>query len=142
MDVFVLWTLCRIYHVECGYNYNFNRLLIRFLACGPQEKYFENGIEGALSMLAESDQRDLSEFLKIYKDHLMGTKIVSKLQRRSVKSALDIFLMEFSYAKACNASSIFALRLPTDYFTRRESDVDLDLVETHVPHSLLLEKPE
>lgn len=143
-DIFVLWTLCRINHVECDYTYNFNRLLIRFLACGPQEKYFENGIEGALSMLTVRDQIDFSKFLRIYKDNLMGTKMVSKSQRRSAKSALDIFLEEFSYAKDCNASSTCALQLPGAYFMRREPDVDLVRVDgKNVPHTLLLlENPE
>lgn len=143
-DIFVLWTLCRVHNVEIGWIYEFNRLLIRFLACGPQEKYFENGIEGALSMLTVRDQIDFSKFLRIYKDHLMGTKMVSKSQRRSAKSALDIFLEEFSYAKDCNASSTCALQLPGAYFMRREPDVDLVRVDRrNVPHTLLLlENPE
>ena len=144
-DIFVLWTLCRIHNVEMGFNYEFNKLLIRFLACGPQEKYFENGIEGALSMLTVRDQIDFSKFLRIYKDNLMGTKMVSKSQRRSAKSALDIFLEEFSYAKDCNASSTCALQLPGAYFMRREPDVDLVRVDgRNVPHTLLLllENPE
>jgi hypothetical protein len=143
-DIFVLWTLCRIHNVEMEFNYQFNKLLIRFLACGPQDKYFENGIEGVLSMLTVRDQIDFSEFMRIYADHLMGTKMVSKSQRRSAKSALEIFLMEFSYAKACNASSTFALELPTNYFMRREPDVLVVQVDTHVPHTLLLllENPE
>jgi hypothetical protein len=143
-DIFVLWTLCRIHNVEMGFNYEVNKLLIRFLACGPQEKYFENGIEGVLSMLTVRDQIDFSEFMRIYADHMMGTTMVSKSQRRSAKSALEIFLMEFSYAKACNASSTFALELPTNYFMRREPDVLVVQVDTHVPHTLLLllENPE
>lgn len=143
-NIFVLWTLCRTHDVKIGFNYQFNCLLIRFLACGSQEKYFENGIEEALSMLTVRDQIDFSEFLRTYKDHLMGTKMVSKSQRRSAKSALEIFLMEFSYAKACNASSTFALELSTNYFMRREPDVLVVQVDTHVPHTLLLllENPE
>lgn len=140
-DIFVLWNLCRIHDVKIGFDYNFNCLLIRFLACGSQERYFENGIEEALSMLTVRDQIDLSEFLRIYDGHMMGTKMVSKSQRCSEKSILEIFIEEFSHAKACNASSTFALNLPASYFMRQNPNVLVVLRNTHVEHSFLLPVP-
>lgn len=83
-------------------------------------------------------QIDLACFLEKYKDRLMCTKIMSELQRCSKNSVLEIFIMEFKSAKACNASSTFALRLPRQYFMREEPGVELrEVIGKYVPHTSL-----
>jgi hypothetical protein len=147
-DIFVLWNLTRSHDVKIGFEYKFNRLVIRLLACGPQNRYFEDGIEGVVSALSRREQVEFLEFMRIYTDHMMGTTMASKSQRCSTKSVLQIFMEEFSHAKACNASSTFALELPASYFMRQEPWVTLvALRDGHVPHSSLsfpipVENPE
>lgn len=137
LDIQVLFQLCKNYRFTIGYNYPFNNLVIRFSACGPQTKFYDDVPE-----LTESEQEDFKIFEGQYSKVLMGLPMVSNIQRFSDVTAQEVFLAQFELVKQFNVSSQCALTLLAEYFTLPEPKVILRKgPHDFVPHSSL-EKPE
>lgn len=132
-DLLVLYRLCQKYCFEMGYNYLFNQLIIRFQACGPQEKFFHEVLQ-----LTASEEEAFKYFQKKYNEEFMGTTMVSNIQRSSKLTVQQVFLAQFDIAKALKVSSQCALSLPSKYFTDPEPEVVLSKdTQNYVPHSTL-----
>lgn len=130
-DLLVLFLLCQRFGFQLGNNYPFNNLLIRFQACGPQEKFFNE-----VPQLTVSEEQTFKEFQKHYNEDFMGTTMVSNIQRFSKLTVQQVFLAQFEIAKRNKVSSQCALSLPCEYFTNQEPEVQLrNGIST--PHSSL-----
>jgi hypothetical protein len=129
----ILFLLCQKNGFEMGYNYPFNCLLILFLACGPQDKFFHE-----VPQLTASERECFIAFQLRYNDEFMGTVMVSKIQRCSKLTVQQVFLAQFQIAKALKISSQCALSLPREYFIDPEPEVILCKGDgVFVPHSSL-----
>jgi hypothetical protein len=118
---------------EMGYNYPFNCLLIRFLACGPQDKF-----KNEVPQLTASERECFIAFQERYNEEFMGTVMVSNIQRCSKLTVQQVFLAQFQIAKALKISSQCALSLPREYFIDPEPEVILCKGDGgFVPHSSL-----
>jgi hypothetical protein len=120
LDIQVLFKLCKKHRFTIGNNYPFNNLVIRFSACGPQTKFYDD-----VPKLTESEQEDFKNFEGQYSKVLMGLPMVSDIQRFSDVTAQEVFLAQFELVKQFNVSSQCALTLPAEYFTLPEPKVIL-----------------
>lgn len=132
VDLIVFFCLCLMHGFEMGFNYPFNNLVIRFLACGPQEKFFHE-----LPQLTASEETKFRQFAENYNDMFMGNFMVSNIQRHSDVTAQEVFLSQFKIVKDLKISSQYALTLPVEYFTLPEPKVILRKSLMQVPHSSL-----
>ena len=133
LDFIVLFFLCQRYGFQLGNNYPFNNFLIRFQACGPQQKFVHE-----VPLLTASEQEAFKDFERIYIDTFMGNVMVSGVQRCSKLTVQQVFLAQFKIAKALNISSQCALSLPRKYFIDTEPEVILCKGDDFlVPHSSL-----
>jgi len=132
-DLLVLFFLCKKIGLQLGNNYPFNNLLIRFQACGSQEKFFHE-----VPQLTESENKAFKVFERTYMDNFMGNVMESGVQRCSKLTVQEVFLAQFEVAKHFKILSQCALNLPFEYFTNSEPEVVLRKGdEALVPHSSL-----
>lgn len=132
-DLLVLFLLCRKFGFQLGNNYPFNNLLIRFQACGSQEKFFHE-----VPQLTESENEAFKVFERTYMDNFMGNVMESGVQRCSKLTVQKVFLAQFDIAKHFRILSQCALNLPSEYFTNPEPEVVLRKGDKAlVPHSSL-----
>jgi hypothetical protein len=132
-DLLVLFLLCQRFGFQLGNNYPFNNLLIRFQACGPQEKFFHE-----VPQLTESENKAFKVFERTYMENFMGNVMESGVQRCSKLTVQQVFLAQFEFAKHFKILSQCALSLPSEYFTNPEPEVVLRRGENNsTPHSSL-----
>lgn len=132
-DLLVLFRLYQRFGYQLGTNYIFNNLLIRFQACGPQEKFFHE-----VPQLTVSEEETFKEFENKYNQELMGNTMLSNIQRCSKFTVQEVCLAQFKIAKRIKVSSQCALSLPSEYFTDPEPLVSLRRGENNsIPHSSL-----
>ena len=127
-DLKVLFLLCKILSVSFKRSYEFNLLVIRFLACGSQERFVED-----LPVLVDSDESLIRLFVKDYNQFFMGYPMTSQTLRCSKISVQQVFLEQAKIAKALRITSQCALSLPPSYFTDPEPEVEL----RKGPHDLI-----
>ena len=137
VDLIVFFLLCLMHGFEMGFNYPFNNLVIRFLACGPQEKFFHE-----LPQLTASEETKFRQFAENYNDMFMGNVMVSNIQRCSKFSVQQLFRFQFAIMKSLQISSQIsskcALRRSKKYYTFEEPGVVLCKgPHDFVPHSSL-----
>ena len=113
-------------------NYEFQKILIRFLACGDQLRFPD------LPQLSDEEHVVFMEFSMTYTKVFMGHPMTSQTQRSSKLSVQQVFLAQCSIAKKLRINSRPALTLPLSYFTDPEPEVKVRK-GTHVliPHSSL-----
>lgn len=133
LNLIVFFLVCLEHGFEMGFNYPFNILVIRFLACGPQEKFFH-----AVPQLTTSQETNFKQFAENYNDMFMGNVMVSNIQRCSKFSVQQLFRFQFAIMKSLQISSKCALRLSKKYYTFEEPGVVLRKGDDDfVPHSSL-----
>lgn len=133
LHIHVLFVLCKKYRITIGYNYPFNNLVIRFSACGPQTKFYDD-----IPELTESEQEDFKIFERKYSKELMGNVMVSNIQRSSKFSEQKVFRFQFAVYKSFKIHAIFALRLSRTFWIHNEIGVVLRKGDNDfVPHSSL-----
>jgi len=133
-DLLVLFLLCQRFGFQLGNNYPFNNLLIRFQACGPQEKFFHE-----VPQLTESENEAFKVFERTYMENFMGNVMESGVLRCSKLTVQEVFLAQFKIAKRFKVYSQCALNLPSEYFTNPEPEVVLQRGENNsIPHSSLV----
>lgn len=137
VDLIVFFCLYLMHGFEMGFNYPFNNLVIRFLACGPQEKFFLE-----VPQLTASQETKFKQFAENYNDMFMGNVMVSNIQRCSKFSVQQLFRFQFAIMKSLQISSQIsskcALRRSKKYYTFEEPGVVLCKgPHDFVPHSSL-----
>ena len=133
LDFIVLFFLCQRYGFQLGNNYPFNNFLIRFQACGPQQKFVHE-----VPLLTASEQEAFKDFERIYIDTFMGNVMVSNIQRSSKFSEQKVFRFQFAVYKSLKIHEICALRLSRTFWFHNEIGVVLRKGDDDfVPHSSL-----
>lgn len=127
-DLKVLFLLLKKLEMDFKRSYKFNLLVIRFLACGRQERFVED-----LPGLVDSDESLIRQFVKDYNQFFMGHPMMSRTLRCSKLSVQQVFLEHAKIAKALKITSQCALSLPQSYFTDPEPEVEL----RKAPHVLI-----
>jgi hypothetical protein len=137
INLFVLFLLLKKLNIAFAPTYDFQLVLIRFLACGGQEKFYQE-----LPTLSDEDEVLFREFGMTYNQVFMGHPMTSQMQRYSNLTIQQVFLKQVEIAKKLRISFRPALTLPLSYFTDPEQGVVV-MKGTHVliPHSSL-EKPQ
>jgi hypothetical protein len=131
----VLFLICEEHKFELGFNYPFNLVLIRFLACGPQEKFFHE-----VPQLTPSKKEAFQSFERRYNDFFMGNVMVSNIQRSSKFSEQKVFRFQFAVYKSLKIkiNARCALRLSRTFWIHNEIGVVLRKGDDDfVPHSSL-----
>jgi len=132
-NMVVLFLICEKHKFELGFNYLFNRLLIRFLACGPQQKFIHE-----VPQLTPSEKEAFQSFERRYNDFFMGNVMVSNIQRSSKFSEQKVFRFQFAVYKSLKIHAICALRLSRTFWFHNEIGVVLRKGDDDfVPHSSL-----
>jgi hypothetical protein len=132
-DLRVFFLICNILKVPFKPCYEFNRLVVRFLACGSQERFQED-----IPRLSSQDELSFEQFSKNYNKFFMGTAMTSRTLRCSKLTVQKVFLAQFEIAKAMKVQAQCALKIPREYFTSAEPEVKLHKGEHDlIPHSLL-----
>jgi hypothetical protein len=130
-NLVVFFLLCEEHKFELGFNYLFNLVLIRFLACGPQEKFFHE-----VPQLTRSEQEAFQSFERRYNDFFMGNVMVSNIQRSSKFSEQKVFRFQFAVYKSLKIHAICALSLSRAFWIHKEIGVVLRKGDDDfVPHS-------
>ena len=128
IDQMVLFFLLKKLEVAFKSSYEFNLLVIRFLACGSQERFLEK-----LPGLSDEDEFLFRKFVKNYNQFFMGHPMTSRMQRSSNLTVKEVFKAQFKIAKALEISSQCALNIPRKYFTDPEPEVEV----RKGPHDLI-----
>jgi hypothetical protein len=142
IDLRVLFLLLKNLGMAFKSSYEFNLLVIRFLACGSQENFLEE-IPG----LSDEEESSFCLFQKKYNLFFMGFPMTSRMQRFSTNTVQEVFLAESrrargmkvilaesQRARGMKVRSNSALDLPSEYFTGPEPRV----VVRNGPHDLFL----
>jgi hypothetical protein len=119
-DMLVLFLICTRHKFEMGWSYFFNRLLILFLACGPQQRFIHE-----VPQLTSSEQDAFKSFEKRYNDFFMGNVMVSNIQRSSKFSEQKLFRFQFAVFKSLKIDERCALSLSRAFWIHREIGVVL-----------------
>jgi hypothetical protein len=137
IDLLVLFSLLRNLRVDFKPSYEFNLLIIRFLACGSQENFLEQ-----TPGLSDEEKLWFNQFKRNYNLFFMGNPMTSRMQRFSSLTVQEVFLAESQRARRMQVRSKCALNLPSEYFTGPELGVELRKgPHDCIPHGSL-EKPE
>jgi hypothetical protein len=108
-------------------------VLIRFLACGPQEKFFHE-----VPQLTPSKKEAFQRFERRYNDFFMGNVMVSNIQRSSKFSEQELFRFQFAVYKSLKIHAECALSLSRAFWIHKEIGVVLRKgPNDFVPHSSL-----
>lgn len=118
IDLLVLFFLLKKLGVAFAPTYDFQLVLIRFLACGGQEKFSQD-----LPRLSDEDEGVFKHFMQTYNQVFMGHPMTSRMQRCSNLTVQQVFLKQFEIVKALKISSKCACSLPSSYFTDPEPEV-------------------
>jgi hypothetical protein len=137
IDLRVLFLLCAILKVPFKPSYYFNRLVVRFLACGSQERFQED-----IPPLSSQNELAFQQFFENYNKFFMGTAMTSRTLRCSNLTVQQVFLAQFEIAKAMKVQAQCALKIPREYFTSAEPGVDLLKGEHDLIAHSFLEKLE
>ena len=119
-DLRVLFLLLKILEVAFKPSYEFNLLVIRFLACGSQEDFLEE-----LQSFSNEDEVLFKHFMRNYNNFFMGNPMTSRMQRCSKLTIPQVFLAQSNRAKEMRIFSQCALKIPREYFTEPEPEVEL-----------------
>ena len=119
-DMLVLFLICTRHKFEMGWSYFFNRLLILFLACGPQQKFIHE-----VPQLTPSEKEAFQSFERRYNDSFMGNVMVSNIRRSSKFSEQKLFKFQFAVFKSLKIDERCALSLSRAFWIHREIGVVL-----------------
>lgn len=136
-DLRVLFLLCAILNVPFKPFYEFNRLVVRFLACGSQERFQED-----IPPLSSQDELLFEQFSKNYNKFFMGSAMKSRTLRCSNLTVQQVFLAQLEIAKSMKIQSQCALEIDPKYFTEPEPGVELRKGEHDLIAHSFLEKLE
>lgn len=133
IDLLVLFLLLKNLQVALKPSYEFNLLVIRFLACGRQETFLE-----LVPGLSDEQESLFRIFKRNYNLFFMGFPMTSRMKRFSSLNVQEVFLAESKRARGMQVKSKCALDLPSEYFTGPEPKVELRKGPNDcVPHSSL-----
>jgi hypothetical protein len=137
IDLMVLFLLCNILKVAFKPSYEFNRLVVRFLACGSQERFQED-----IPPLSSEDEVAFQQFVENYNKIFIGRVMTSRTLRCSKLTVQQVFLAQFEVVKAMKIQYQCALKIPLEYFTGAEPEVELRKGEHDLIAHSFLEKLE
>lgn len=133
IDLLVLFLLLQKLEVAFKQSYEFNLLVIRFLACGNQQDFLE-----LVPGLSDEEESSFRLFKRNYNLFFMGIPMTSRMQRFSTLTVQEVFLAESQRARGMQVKSKCALELQSEYFTGPEPGVELRKgPHDCIPHSSL-----